>query len=67
MNKTQMELGLDSSVTVANVGGGRHNRSSRSRWWFRQMHWVVNCARDWQTTPQPRPEQDGLLLVKPRM
>jgi|KBSSwiStaDraftv2_1062776.scaffolds.fasta_scaffold206477_2 hypothetical protein len=67
MNKTQMELSFESSFASANVGCGRQKRSSRARWWFRQMHWVVNRARDWQTPPLARSEQAGLLLVKPRM
>jgi hypothetical protein len=67
MNKTQMELSFDSSFTAAKAGGSRHNRSSRARWWFRQMHWVVNCARDWQTPQLSRSEQAGLLVAKPPM
>jgi len=68
MNKTQMELSFESSFkTVTAARGSRHNRSSRARWWFRQMHWVVNCARDWQTPQLSRSEQAGLLLVKPPM
>ena len=56
MTKTQMELGL-SNDTRTSCRIVRTRRAPGARWWFDQMHSVVDRAFDWSRTAQPRPEQ----------
>jgi hypothetical protein len=60
MTDTQLELRL---------GSARETQPSRtcyrpppltSRWWFQQMHQLVDRALDWQPAPPARPEQTWL-------
>ena len=44
----------------------RNRRLARARWWFNQMHTVVDQAFDWSTPPAPPPEQISLTLAKAR-
>jgi hypothetical protein len=55
MNKTQMELGLEQNRAQCRTPARR--RAPGARWWFDQMHHVVERAFDWSRTAQPRPEQ----------
>ena len=48
LQKQQMELGFD---------------AARARWWFEQMHRVVDRACDWQPAPPARPDQSYLALA----
>jgi len=41
-------------------------RLARARWWFDQMHRVVDAAFDWRTLPPARPEQGRLDLTPAR-
>ena len=54
--KTQMELGLGQKST-AGCRIVRTRRAPRARWWFDQMHAVVDRAFEWSRTAQARPEQ----------
>ncbi len=60
----QLELGLDGRVCLRNLGQ-RRRRASRARWWFQQMHAVVERAFDWSAAPD-RPTQSYLRLVGTR-
>lgn len=65
MIKSQLELSFDNSPKL----GQRpqtSRRLTRARWWFQQMHAVVDGALDWSTPPDPRPEQISLTLAKAR-
>ena len=61
---TQLELSLDAPRKLSGAGP-QNRRLSRARWWFEQMHAVVDRAFDWSTTPAP-PEQIYLTLAKAR-
>ena len=37
-----------------------------ARWWFRQLHALVDLAFDWSTAPTPPPQQIHLTLAKAR-
>ena len=54
--KTQMELGLEKKNTTP-CRVVRTRRSPGARWWFNQMHTVVDRAFEWSRTAQARPEQ----------
>jgi len=56
--KTQMELGFERCPKRETV---RRNRVPGARWWFQQMHMIVDQAFDW-SSPQARPEQTFLSL-----
>lgn len=54
--KTQMELGLSNNNTTP-CRIVRTRRPAGARWWFAQMHTVVDRAFEWSRTAQARPEQ----------
>jgi hypothetical protein len=56
MMKTQMELGFENNA-VRPCRIVRTRRLPGARWWFDQMHAVVDRAFEWSRTAQPRPEQ----------
>ena len=65
MNTTQaqLELSLNGQNTIVRMEAlGR--RTSRARWWFQQMHRVVERAMDWTVAPTPPAEQTYLRLVR---
>jgi hypothetical protein len=64
--KGQLELSFNASEVKLIRMNPRHHRLARARWWFDQMHEVVDRAFDWSTGPAPRPEQIGLALIKAR-
>ena len=52
----QLELGFNG--TQARIfGRRREQRLARAKWWFARMREAVANAMDWQSEPQPRPEQ----------
>ncbi len=55
MNTNQMELGLERNRPQCRAQVRR--RTPGARWWFDQMHAVVDRAFDWSRTAQARPEQ----------
>ena len=55
MNTTQMELSLERNRTQCRTPSRR--RTPGARWWFDQMHTVVDRAFAWSRTAQARPEQ----------
>jgi hypothetical protein len=55
MNTTQMEFGLEQKQTQCRTQPRR--RTPGARWWFDQMHTVVDRAFAWSRTAQARPEQ----------
>jgi len=61
--KTQMELGIEGCPKTRAIAQRR--RVPGARWWFKQMHTVVDLAFDW-TAPQARPEQIYLCLPPAR-
>ena len=62
--KTQLELSFEASSMKLGRTEQRNGRLARARWWFDQMHAVVDHAFDWSTAPEPRPEQKWMSLVK---
>lgn len=62
--KTQMELGFSSSNSTPR-GVIPRRRLPGARWWFQQMHAVVDQAFDW-TTPDARPQQIYMTLPSRR-
>jgi len=56
MNTTQMEFGLGGNRNQCRSTVRRRQRPG-ARWWFDQMHAVVDRAFDWSRTAQARPEQ----------
>ncbi len=57
MNTTQIELSLEQNNEVKPCRTVRTRRTPGARWWFDQMHSVVDRAFEWSRTSQPRPEQ----------
>jgi hypothetical protein len=54
----QLEFSLSNSAGRTRNGREfRQRRQSRAQWWFERMRQVVDRARDWEPTPEPRPEQ----------
>jgi hypothetical protein len=64
--KMQMELGFDRPAAPLARMNHSGRRLARARWWFEQMHAVVDKAFDWSAAPAPRPEQICLALSKAR-
>lgn len=63
MMNAQLELGLNGQQTTARpptVG----RRANRARWWFQQMHLVVERAFDWSSIPTSPPTQTYLHLAR---
>ena len=59
----QLELGLNGQKRAARPQThGR--RASRARWWFQQMHLVVDRAFDWSTSTTPPAEQTYFNLAR---
>ena len=56
MNNKQIELGFEQN-NVKPCRPVRTRRSPGARWWFDQMHTVVDRAFEWSRTAQARPEQ----------
>ena len=56
MNTIQMEFGLDGNRSQCR-STARRRQSPGARWWFDQMHTVVDQAFAWSRTAQARPEQ----------
>lgn len=65
MNKEQLELGFTAAQNRP-LPVRPQRRLTRARWWFEQMHSVVDRAFDWSSSPAPRPEQIYLTLVRGR-
>jgi hypothetical protein len=57
--KTQMEMSFEGCPKRPQAV--RRNRVPGARWWFQQMHVLVDQAFDW-SSPQGRPEQTFLTL-----
>lgn len=62
--KNQMELSLE-QCNATNRPSAPRRRIPGARWWFLQMHRVVDQAMDW-SAPQARPEQTFLTLSSRR-
>jgi hypothetical protein len=52
-----MELGFEKSGATPCRRNVRTRRAPGARWWFDQMHAVVDRAFEWSRTAQARPEQ----------
>ena len=57
MTNTQLELSLGASRVTQSLRINRSSPPFTARWWFHQMHQIVDRAFDWQPAPPPRPEQ----------
>ena len=57
MNNAQLELSLSNPRVTSLPRLNRRRSTFNSRWWFKHMRQIVDCAFDWQPTPPPRPEQ----------
>jgi len=57
MNTKQIELSFEQEQQAKPCRTVRSRRSPGARWWFDQMHSVVDRAFEWSRTSQPRPEQ----------
>jgi hypothetical protein len=62
MNKEQMELELNGTA-VRRVSEKNQRRANRAQWWFKQMRRAVDCALDWEPSPNARPEQVHMKLT----
>jgi hypothetical protein len=62
--KMQLELGFETPGRGLSSRGQRHRHLAGARWWFDQMHAVVDKAFDWSAKPAPPPEQISLTLVR---
>ena len=61
MKNMQIELGLEqNNVKACRIV--RTRRAPGARWWFDQMHTVVDRAFEWSRTAQSRPEQTYISL-----
>lgn len=61
------QLEMDFQSTTANRPAVRRGRRlTRARWWFSQMHQVVEQSLDWKTGPAGRRDQTNLTLVHSR-
>jgi hypothetical protein len=58
--KIQLELSFQETGMKFVRLNRRPHRLARARWWFDQMHAVVDRAFDWSAAPVSRPEQIGL-------
>ncbi len=56
MTSAQMELSFE-NLRNRSVRASRRPAPNTRRWWFERMRQIVDCARDWQPAPAPRPEQ----------
>jgi hypothetical protein len=57
MTDTQLELSLGASRMTQSPRTNRSSSPFTARWWFNQMHQIVDRAFDWQPAPPARPEQ----------
>jgi hypothetical protein len=57
MTDTQLELSLGSPRVTQSPRTNRSSSPFTARWWFHQMHQIVDSAFDWQPAPPARPEQ----------
>jgi hypothetical protein len=62
MNRNQMELTFDAARTHRPVIR-RQRRLSRARWWFDQMHSVVDRAADFQSASPTQAAQVSLTAT----
>ena len=60
MTDAQLELRLGSPRVTQRSRTSRRSPPFASRWWFQQMHQIVDRAFDWQPAPLARPEQTWL-------
>jgi hypothetical protein len=60
-----MELGFE-AVRAVRPASVRQRRLARARWWFAQMHRIVDQACDWPAATATRPAQAYLALAKGR-
>jgi hypothetical protein len=58
-----MELSLETSALSFQRVRPRDRRLARARWWFEQMHVVVDRAMDWSAPVPPPPRQTALSLA----
>jgi hypothetical protein len=61
---SQLELSFETPALPFGRLGRRDRRLARARWWFAQMHVVVDRALDWSPAPPARPEQTCLSLAR---
>ena len=62
MNNKQIEMGFEQDSHVKSCRSVRTRRSPGARWWFDQMHTVVDRAFEWSRTAQARPEQTHIAF-----
>lgn len=65
ISRQQMEMSFDGHVSFV-PAVRRSSRFNRARWWFNQMHALVDQAIDWKPAPPARPEQIYLTLARNR-
>ena len=66
MNTEQLEISLNVRNDFRAVRPAAR-RQSRARWWFSQMHAVVDRALDWKPAAAGRPEQTYIPLRSERL
>jgi hypothetical protein len=64
--KIQLELSLENPALRLARLNQRPRRLARARWWFEQMHSVVDRAFDWSAAPAEQAEQIHLELASGR-
>jgi len=60
MTDTQLELSLGNSPVIESLRTNCSASPFTSRWWFHQMHLIVDRAFDWQPALPARAEQTWL-------
>ena len=65
MNKEQLEINLN-GLNDCRLPLRRQRRLTRARWWFSQMHAVVDRALDWKPAPPGRPDQTYIAIPAER-
>lgn len=63
----QLELGIQGEPAMRSIMR-KPRRPSRARWWFEQMHEVVEDARDWPSSgPSARVTEPNPAETAPRL
>ena len=65
MNTMQLEIRFEPGPGIEAVNRGKQ-RFSRARWWFKQMHRVVDGARERNPAAPRRPKPTPLDLIRDR-
>ena len=48
MDRMQMELALNLPI-ASRIAGSKARRLTKARWWFKQMHEIVDRTHEWDS------------------